>query len=668
MRTSLSKFLARCLRIAWTAGRRSFISLTPKSILELTSRLEVEKQALHSFTTSMEEEFLQVGTLLRKIVTVARQVQNRSDEVIAAASGRAEDAAIQFAFQLLKKAEDLVQASREQHHSVFAVFEKMHVDLIRVARERSALVRALKPLETTNVHFRIQACSFDESIRSQFFALAEAISGIVKDVQKAVGQRFEELERAGQATGELVTKLAATAAEQERETEAMLGKSRSHLAELTDVLQSAETTAQSISQAGAKIAGGVSKAIVALQCQDMSRQKFEHISGAIDEMTVYLEGELASGLAPAQQADCHRFLADGSRVQLAQLQAVFHQLDEAACAIQGGLQEVDSEARRFADYAIHAGDATLDGQIIGQAVHSIHEVLAVIDSTVANVRTVAQLVVKLKSTFSDCTSQILGLALKLRIVALNAQIFAAHVDAGTALEVVARNTRMIAEEAMQQLDEISTRVTQLVDLLVDLEQRLGDHGELAALERDLLMQEAQESEQKLRALEREVRSAVAGIGPLEGKLSDTIRQTTECIRFPEAVAGASARSIAFFKEMIFQHSSISHTKVAFHHKIQELKSKYTMAHERHVHDLAFEDVEAVGSGGGLHEMNNSPDPDRLLREFSESVAAGGETLQPVPSVRPEITGEELPGEGAAVPIVAGMEVDDEKLADNVELF
>jgi hypothetical protein len=638
------------LRAAWSARRRDFEALTPRRIRELAPQLKAEKEALHSFTGSMEEEFLQVGSLLRKIIALARQVQSRSDEVIAAASGQAEDAAIQFAFQLLKKAEDLVEASREQHESVSAVFERMHLDLIKVASERSALVRALKPLETTNVHFRIQACSFDEATRSQFFALAEAIAGIVKGVQAAVGQRFEELERAGQATGELVAKMAATAVEQKRETEVMLAESRNHLSALTEVLQSSQTAAQLISQAGAKIASGVSKAIVALQCQDMARQKFEHISAAIDEMNEYLQEALAGGHTPAEEADGRRFLVDGARVQLAQLQSVFDQLDEAAGQVKGGLQEVDSEAKTFADSAVRSGGATLDGRIIGRAVKSIHAVLAVIDNTVANVRTVTELVVQLKSTFSDCTSQILGLALKLRIVALNAQIFAAHVDAGTALEVVARNTRMIAEEAMQQLDDISSRVTQLVELLVDLEQRLEDHGELAAVERDLLASEARESEQKLCAMQAELRDAIAAIGPLEHELSDTVRRTMECIRFPEAVAQASARSTAFFKEIILQHSSSTpNSGVAIHHKILALKSRYTMAHERDVHELAFESVQPLGSALA-----------------SDSVAV--ESLQLGGGTHLETLGGSLGGECVASTIRAPMEVNDDQLADNVELF
>ena len=181
----------------------------------------------------------------------------RSDEITAAATGRTEDAAIQFAFQLLKKAEDLVHASREQYNNVSVVFEKMHVEVIRIARERSALVRTLSPLEMTNSQFRIQACAFDEGTRAKFFALADSIGSIVRDVHNAVGQRFEELERTGEETGTAVTRLTSLATEQKAKTERMLTETRIDLSTLNDALQSSEAAAQSISQAGLKISGGV---------------------------------------------------------------------------------------------------------------------------------------------------------------------------------------------------------------------------------------------------------------------------------------------------------------------------------------------------------------------------------------------------------------------------
>ncbi len=384
-------------------------------------------------------------------------------------------------------------------------------------RERSALVRTLSPLEMTNSQFRIQSCAFDETTRATFFALADDIGSIVRDVQNAVGQRFEELERTGEATGTAVARLTNLATEQKAEAERMLAATRTNLSTLNQALHSSEAVAQSMAQAGLGISGGVSKAIVALQSQDMARQKFQHIGLAIDEMVGHLATGSADGFTGAEETDCRHFLADAGRVQLMQLRAVFEQLDEAGRQVAGGLAEIDSEAKALADHALRSGGATLDGEIIGQAIHSIHAVLLVIENAAVSIRSVVDLVQKLKSTFSDCTSQIVGLALKLRMVALNAQIFAAHVSTGAALEVVASNTRSVADAAMKQLDEISFRVTGVVDSVVDLQERLSDHHELAIMEQTLLCNESAESEEKLRTLENSLRSALSAIVLLEAR-------------------------------------------------------------------------------------------------------------------------------------------------------
>src|SRR5581483_7234996 len=106
-------------RSVWARRRRRRATLTVAEVRGLTRGLQEEKEALQAFTNAMEEEFLKLGGFLRTATTLARDVRGRSDEVVAAASGNSEDAAIHFAFQLLKKAEDLVHASREQYVSMF---------------------------------------------------------------------------------------------------------------------------------------------------------------------------------------------------------------------------------------------------------------------------------------------------------------------------------------------------------------------------------------------------------------------------------------------------------------------------------------------------------------------------------------------------------------------
>ena len=649
MIASLPRSVAARLRNIRFASRRRSGVLTAAAARAIAERLGAEKTALFELTASLEEEFLGLGGRLRKITVLARQLQERSGEVISAAAGRSEGAAIQFAFQLLKKAEDLVHASREQYETVFAVFESMRVDLARIARERKTLLRTLAPLESTNTQFRIQACSFDEATREQFFGLADAIAAIARDVGAAVGQRFEELEATGRATTDLAARLASLASDQKRETDAMLARTRAHLASLGGALAAAETAAESVSQTGEKVARGVSKAIMALQCQDMARQKFQHIGAAIDQMIAHVLPETGGG--PNEDADeaCH-FLPDAARVQRKQLDAVFEQLDKAAHQVEGGLLDLDEEARSFAERALRSGDAALDGKMIAAAIESIRGVLAVIDNAVESIRGVVELVGRLKLTFSDCTSQILDLALRLRMVALNAQVFASHVETGAALEVVARNTRNITDNAMEELEEISSRVARLVESVVDLEQRLGDYRELAVMEQNLLTGEARESETRLRALEQSLGGSVAALGPLEQELSESIRQTSASIRFPEAIARARSRSIALFEKVAANSSQMTPgVPGSAHYRLRELQQNYTMAHERSLHESALAEA-------GVSAAPDWPPAGQAaveLREESGSelaleAARGGDGESEVPA------GDGDCGEG--------------ELAGNIELF
>jgi len=120
-----------------------------------------------------------------------------------------------------------------------------------------------------------------------------------------------------------------------------------------------------------------------------------------------------------------------------------------------------------------------------------------------------------------------------------------------------------------------------VESVVNLEQRLGDYSELARIEQKLLAEEAAQSEKKLRTLEKDLRAALAAIGPLEGELAHTIQQAIQSIRFPEAVAEAGARSTALFEWIAGNYSDSGSVS---HHKVAKLTHNYTMEHEREVHE------------------------------------------------------------------------------------
>lgn len=580
-------------------------------------RLRAEKEALHDFSIAMEEEFLKLGALLRTISLSAGQVRERSDAVIVAASGREEDAAIQFAFQLLKKTEDLVQASRDQYHHVLAVFKEIQIASRHIASRRRELKSTVSPLKAIPTLFRIQASLLSEKTQNEFSVVANSIQQIISEIESGVGQRFEELELMAQTALDLTAQLSVLTTQQNHEIKGMLEDARSHLSTLDMALQSSEAAAQSLVQVGDRISSGVGKAIIALQCQDIARQKFEHITEAIDQMIDRLPNRPGSDY-PVRGArpdpDCLHYLADAGSVQLKQLRVVFGQLGEAARQVSGGLQEVESGAKALADHAVRSGDATLDGHVIGLAIKSIKDVLGIIDKTVGRVQSMCEIVQDLKSKFGDCGSQVADLTERLSVMALNAQISATQADAGLALEVVARNTRILSDQSRQALEAISSRVAALIDSITDVEQRLADHRELASIEQKLLAAEAGLSEKKLRALEEELHRGMGVIEPLNRKLSETIHRTIGSIRFPDAVAIAEARSTALFEAIVRQRPADKReSRTMVHGAVHELRRNYTMVDERAVHESA------VGMGRSVDAIAMKPPSQTQIGEIADNV-------------------------------------------------
>jgi len=618
------------------AARHPSGDLTADRINEQIVALAAEKQALSEFTAAMENEFLALGTALRTISSLARQVRGRADEVIAASSGRTEDAAIQFAFQLLKKAEDLVHACSEQYKTVLAVFDRIQDGFENLAHQRSGLETTLFPLGLIKTQFRIQSCAFDDATREEFSGLAVSLGELIKDVRTAVGEKFEHLARTQHATDEFAVKLAATLERQKRGTEKVLAEVRCHLSALNAILDESHQMARSLSQAGEGVASGVGKAIVALQCQDMARQRFQHIGEAIDEMVHHLQAAGANGLAGGEANDWRRYLADAGRIQLGQLRAVFKQLEAAARALTEGFKETQSAGHLFAERAVRCGGAALDSQIASRSIESVRQVLAVIGQAVDNMQTVIGLIGDLKSAFGGCTSQLVPLTHRLQFAAMNARISADQLHAGKTLEVLAEMTNTIAKDAMLQFDALSSSVTELIDSIVNLEQRLADYRELAVMEQEVLANEAGESAERLGALEDGLRRALTAIRPLERELSAAIHQGIEQIRFPAAVATAGRRSQSLFEQILGEYSDAGKEEgEAGGDTVQALKRNYTMSHERVVHEWAL---------------------------------AATAPTEPGPA-----------GQGGAAPVGGGLgdsppappaEVDgrEEKLADNVELF
>ncbi len=169
---SLRNGLHLLRRVLWPLGR---IGKSTRALREgkvWAQRLEEEKESLRSLADVMEVEFVSLSEGLMRLDEQLTHIQRQCLSLTNLTAGRTEDAAIQFAFQLLKKVEDLLLASYDQYDHVFAAFHELQGWLAQLPKQHDELLRALLPLSMITTAFRIEASRHPGEVQEVFAGLA----------------------------------------------------------------------------------------------------------------------------------------------------------------------------------------------------------------------------------------------------------------------------------------------------------------------------------------------------------------------------------------------------------------------------------------------------------------------------------------------------------------
>ena len=564
-------------------------------------RLSEEKNSLLSLVSGMEAEFLATGEGLRRLAQQVNTIQQESQSLTDLTLGQTQDAAIQFAFQLLKKAEDLVLASYDQYDHVFATFAELQQRLARLAKQHGELMRVLLPLNFITTTLRIEASRHPAEVQEVFFTLAASVNRMVNDVRLSLERQFEELAASERITGNLMQQVIASTHQHRKEVTATLATSRQQLLTLNEDLARAGVGAENLALLTQAVRRHMSGIVMAQQCQDIARQKIDHVGEAMDEMSAHL-GETGPTTSAAE-VETRQFVFRAAQIQLQQVQHVFDELNRAADSLKSGIQGLRADAGSASEAALKVGGTMLDAKVASQCQAGIGGTLVIIKQAVQKTADILAAFEPLQAQFVNCTNQATALAGDVRHAALNAQIFAIHAPDGATLEVLAGRMRVISDETVQHVAELGGALQHTAEMVNNLQQRLEDFRQLGQAEQETLNEEAALSQKKLSDLEGAFPVIIERIVQQQGTLTQSVEAILVNIRFPAAVAEASARSIGFFQQMVTwggEGGEEFEGESAASRKIEKLKSNYTMASERHVHASALQPTLAVAGPTAPH--------------------------------------------------------------------
>jgi len=632
------------------------------------ARLVEEKQVLVSLIQSMETEFFETGEGLMRLSRQLSDIQQVSQSLSELTMGQTEDAAVQFGFQLLKKSEDLVLASYDQYDHVFVAFAELQQRLGQLAKQHNDLMRVLQPLQFITTALRIEASRQPAEVQTVFVTLVTDLNRTVSEVRATMEQQFAGLAAGEQIVQTLMAQISASIRQHRQEVTAALAASRANLRALSEALASSGAGAADLSSLNQKVRRHIGGIVMAQQCQDITRQKIDHVGEAMDEMRVHLDEARTAGSAVAP--DPRPFIFHAAQIQLKQIQSVFGELNCAATGLTSGIESLHIDAGAAAEAAVKVGGATLDAKVASLCEVGIVGILKIIDEAVQRIAEILSAFAPLQASFVNCTAKATELAGNVRHAALNAQVFAIHAPNGATLEVLAGRVSAVSDEAITQVQQMGDVLNHTGELVNNLQQRLTDFQLLGQAEQEVLKRESVLSRKKLLDLENSIPVLIQRITEQQAAFAQSVEAILAKIQFPTAVAEVGSRSIGFLQELVAwgaKSEASSEIESDASRKIEALKANYTMASERHAHTAALQTAVVAPAEPEIELFDEADAP------LSASIALAPQISTPVEAVQDQQAPADTIAKVAA-PLTETPYAAPEKptgkadMGDNVELF
>jgi hypothetical protein len=455
----------------WPAARRVRRTLPPHFTHVLAASGD-----LSAAMKEIEERFLVVGATLETTTALSRDLVEHCEALIALALGQGGgEIIVDGTAQHIWQAIEFVEQTDARVHALVDRLKLADQEITRTLGTERNLETTLAPLKFIQTLFRVESAGLPDEVQEMFQALGRDIDSIrirvetgfreklqlLREIQtilrRAVTHLLAEQQRARQTVADLRSHMTASLGGMKATYE----KNRDRDTRLVDVSQSVNAT--------------TSKLVMGLQFQDILNQKLQHTHSILQEM----ERSFAALPADRTGACRHlRYIEQSGRIAAAQLGAMHDELIDARAAIGGSLEDIirsmetlDRDCMGLQD--LDAVTTGVDGAI-QILLESLADARRLVQAAETHSTEAHKLIEPIGGMTTNFTAFMRDLSLEIRLIGLNAEVQAAHVGAGTGLEVLSAQTSAISRETSHLSLSLATQLDALTSGLDECVGRFSD--------------------------------------------------------------------------------------------------------------------------------------------------------------------------------------------------
>lgn len=546
-----------------------------------TETLEQLAQRLAGIDRITEQEFLQLGTRIDSGQQRVMALAQAAEALLAPTGGETSEQIVMRLQLLTERCALWLDEARRQSLDICAILAELGGDVGTLRHPREGLNKVVKILQSLRVATRIEAA---RSRAHGALVLGQDLHGLSQTMREKIDYIAERCEV-------LATLLQRALQIEEQAQEGPLAAARAEINRTRQLLsgiagrcvQANDQTAL-LQRHSSELATSFGELVAALQFQDITRQRLQHIAHTLRE--------LAAQGGDAEKAVLGRLC----HLQHEQLRWATDEFAAAVDRLEANLQRMASEVQ---DLASETGDAVMASggeqcARVAPSLQAVTECLQMVQTTHLAASQALFAVTQAVSDVSQLTDEVEQLGEEMQLLAQNAAISAAHGNQdGSGLTVIADNIQQLAEAAGRHAKTLTGHCRQISARAVDLdnlEQNYG--GRDSSL--DTLLAEACALLERLRDTGRDLDQQVEALGSqAQGLASDLKLAIVNFVvqrRFMEAVAPV----LAGLQALSQSAGPLTEDDIPL---LEELQQRYTMMSQRQIHRQVLDGDAAVGGDG-----------------------------------------------------------------------
>lgn len=492
-----------------------------------TAQLEQAAAPLTEFSKLSDREFAALAKSLSDYRTQTDTLLEAAKTFKHLFEGDAEANAILRAVSLGKHAIELVHSSIGVGYALRHQFDQVATTLDEALAARAQFEGNMVIFRTLAIGFRIEAARCEEVHRGIFSAVANDFTTLESQVAKTTAKAFEEIERLTRATRGEGDPHRADSEQAQRASAERVERLRDELANIEAALAPCAEQARQTGALLDTLPEHMMSVVRHLQYQDIVRQKIEHINEGLEALR-----------APRNRSG-HLF-AHIASLQQAQLTQARGQIEQAGRELMGGTESIMQVGQETAERIHSLERAALRDLGTRQFAQHFADDLAHLTNVAQNTeethRRIADHVDQVERVITFFTHEIAVQQNSVRLTALNAQIAAARLDDGGALEKLAQETNLIAKANARATDELRQKLTRTLEILQEVREEAATSLQLLSREKETLLAGAATIQDEIESYACAIEDDAKEIAHAFGRAHKSLVELHGSVTFPRHLA------------------------------------------------------------------------------------------------------------------------------------